>query len=278
MMVFMMFGWMEAVSLMLLLFALATTKALRLSPKQYNALQLLYDSTEGLNWVYPSDGQSVPWNFSDPSSDPCEDHWSGVACRNASSSTSTSCCSSVAATNEVIQLDLSMHHLAGFIPECFATNMTSLEVMDLHDNDLTGTIPSELGRLSSLKELYLSENDLSGSLPSIFGNFSDLQYLNVSFNRFTGQIPSTLYHLSSLVQMSMQSNLFTGSIVVPSSEGLELVDVSDNKFTESLPSNLPETAPILSTLDASRNCLSLEIPVNLCDLSNLTTLVLNGIP
>ena len=65
-----------------------------------------------------------------------------MTCRNASSSTSTSCYSSVAATNEVIQLDLSMHHLAGFIPECFATNMTSLEVMDLHENDLTGTIPS----------------------------------------------------------------------------------------------------------------------------------------
>ena len=177
MMLFMMFGWLKAVSLMLLLFALATTKALRLSPKQYNALQLLYDSTEGLNWVYPSDGQSVPWNFSDPSSDPCEDHWSGVTCRNASSSTSTSCYSSVAATNEVIQLDLSMHHLAGFIPKCFATNMTSLEVMELHGNDLTGTIPSELGSLSSLEVLYLYDNDLTGTIPSELGSLSALELM-----------------------------------------------------------------------------------------------------
>ena len=189
MMLFMMFGWLKAVSLMLLLFALATTKALRLSPKQYNALQLLYDSTEGLNWVYPSDGQSVPWNFSDPSSDPCEDHWSGVTCRNASSSTSTACYSSVAATNEVIQLDLSMHHLAGFIPECFATNMTSLEVMDLHDNDLTGTIPSELGSLSSLEWLSLYRNDLTGTIPSELGRLSSLEWLSLYRNDLTGTIP-----------------------------------------------------------------------------------------
>ena len=93
--------------------------------------------------------QSAPWNFSDPSSDPCEDHWSGVARRSASSSASNSCYSSVAATNEVTQLDLSTRRLAGFIPEYFATNITSLEAMDLHDDDLTGATPSELHKFWS---------------------------------------------------------------------------------------------------------------------------------
>ena len=111
--------WLILSQLLVLLCLTKTSKALGLSSKQYTALQALYDSTNGSNWRYPP--RATRWDFSDASSDPCEDNWSGVVCRD----------SPLAASNEVIQLDLSHHHLGGHLPDDFAANMTSLEVLNL---------------------------------------------------------------------------------------------------------------------------------------------------
>ena len=111
--------WLILSQLLVLLCLTKTSKALGLSSKQYTALQALYDSTNGSNWRYPP--RATRWDFSDASSDPCEDSWSGVVCRD----------SPLAASNEVIQLDLSHHHLGGHLPDEFAANMTSLEVLNL---------------------------------------------------------------------------------------------------------------------------------------------------
>jgi Leucine-rich repeat (LRR) protein len=46
--------------------------------------------------------------------------------------------------------------------------------IDLWFNDLTGTIPTELGNLSNLTTLYLYDNELTGSIPTELGNLSNL--------------------------------------------------------------------------------------------------------
>lgn len=53
--------------------------------------------------------------------------------------------------------------------------MTTIELLELHGNLLTGDIPSELGDLSELRDnLDLSSNRLSGPLPSQLGNLVEL--------------------------------------------------------------------------------------------------------
>ena len=42
--------------------------------------------------------------------------------------------------------------------------LSSLEELNLHDNDLAGPIPEELGSLSVLNKLFLSKNRLSGEV------------------------------------------------------------------------------------------------------------------
>ena len=44
--------------------------------------------------------------------------------------------------------------------------MTALRVLSLSYNDLTGSIPGELGNLTNLNTLELANNDLSGSVPA----------------------------------------------------------------------------------------------------------------
>ena len=47
----------------------------------------------------------------------------------------------------------------------------------LHDNQLTGAIPSTIGNLSNLKKHLLDTNQLTGAIPSTIGNLSNLEYL-----------------------------------------------------------------------------------------------------
>lgn len=67
--------------------------------------------------------------------------------------------------------------------------MTNLEVLDLHQNQLNGSIPPSLGNLSRIRYLDLSHNSFSGSIPSSIGNLQNLAHLNLSFNNLSGVIP-----------------------------------------------------------------------------------------
>lgn len=47
----------------------------------------------------------------------------------------------------------------------------------LQDNNISGPIPPELGRLAKLEEVDLSDNLLSGEIPSSLSLLRSLQYL-----------------------------------------------------------------------------------------------------
>ena len=65
--------------------------------------------------------------------------------------------------------------------------VTSLIVAN---NNLTGSLPAELGNLSELEELAFYDNSLTGSIPPELGNLSKLETLNLRNNMVTGLIPS----------------------------------------------------------------------------------------
>ena len=65
--------------------------------------------------------------------------------------------------------------------------------LDLHYNQLSREIPSELGNLANLEELYLSENQLTGPVPTWLGSLANLTVLSpFGSNQLTGEIPAEL--------------------------------------------------------------------------------------
>ena len=48
--------------------------------------------------------------------------------------------------------------------------------MHLFNNQLTGEIPKEIGKLINLQELNLSNNQLTGEIPKEIGKLTNLKY------------------------------------------------------------------------------------------------------
>lgn len=88
---------------------------------------------------------------------------------------------------------------------------SSLQVLQLDDNALTGSFPDAfLSQDSKIVHLSLSENDFTGSLPTHLSSWTLLKILDLHGNRFDGQIPSNLP--SSLVTLYLNRNLLTGEL------------------------------------------------------------------
>ncbi len=146
----------------------------------------------------------------------------------------------------------------------------------LTNNNLVGSLPTELGDLDNLIHLFFNKNDLTGSIPSTIGDLTDLEQLSLKDNELSGVIPSSIGNLSSLTQVTLQKNLLTGSI--PSSFGnltsLTHLYLSNNKLSGSIPTTIGNLTN-LTNLSFSQNELNGTIPSSLGDLSNLKYLYLN---
>jgi hypothetical protein len=98
-----------------------------LEVSQYNALYDFYNATNGPSWKWTNSSISVHWNFSDPYSDPCEDHWQGLNCH----CSSTSC--------NIIEIVLDRHNLTGFLPDSI-DSFPELKTIILRNNYLVAAL------------------------------------------------------------------------------------------------------------------------------------------
>ncbi|WP_419552385.1 cell wall-binding repeat-containing protein [Candidatus Poriferisodalis sp.] len=166
----------------------------------------------------------------------------------------------------VAEVSLSSNDLSGSIPPELG-NLTNLDKLWLSDNELTGSIPPELGNLTNLDTLLLYDNELSGSIPVELGNLTNLTELLLPGNRLSGSIPPELGNLTHLESLWLGSNRLSGSI--PPELGnltkLAELDLSDNELSGSIPDELGNLTS-LAELDLSGNDLSGCIPFRLTNV------------
>ena len=84
--------------------------------------------------------------------------------------------------------------------------------VDLRDNALAGSIPSDLGSLTNVRWLILSSNALTGTIPGALGSLGNLESLSLWRNELTGSIPSDLGSLTNVRWLILSSNALTGTI------------------------------------------------------------------
>lgn len=83
-------------------------------------------------------------------------------------------------------------------------SMTTVQQLDLSNNNLTGALPAEIRHLKNLQVLDISNNKMTG-LPAEVGQLSKLRVLNASNNQLTG-IPHELGNLQNLEILDLSGN------------------------------------------------------------------------
>lgn len=137
--------------------------------------------------------------------------------------------------NEIVALELPDNNLSGTLPVELGA-LIRLQRLVLNGNLLMDTIPANIGNLSQLEELNLANNDLTGNIPASLGDLRNLEVFDLSYNSLSGSIPRRVTLLSAydLDKVGLQYNA-EGAEIYLEVEGEGLVEgeqyIGDLNFT-----------------------------------------------
>ncbi|KAD7479789.1 hypothetical protein E3N88_02925 [Mikania micrantha] len=95
--------------------------------------------------------------------------------------------------------------------ECNSDPQPKIISVKLSNKNISGSIPSELAKLSSLEELWLDGNAFTGSILDFTG-CADLKIIHLENNQLTGVLPSSLADLPNLHKLYVQDNKLSGYV------------------------------------------------------------------
>ncbi len=140
----------------------------------------------------------------------------------------------------------------------------------LSNNNLTGSLPPELGDLKDLTHLLLDENQLTGIIPPELGKLKNLTFLSFYRNQLSGPIPIELTTLDQMGALFLGTNQLTGH--VPPELGklkqLGALGLSNNPLTGTFPVELT-TLDQLYLFSLSSTEMTGVIPPEIGNLTNL---------
>lgn len=179
--------------------------------------------------------------------------------------------SNISHCKELTVLAVEYNQLSGKIPLQLSF-LSQLQYLGLGSNNLTGSFPAWIANFSSgFLGVSLALNNLQGSIPPEIGRLSGLKIFQVYGNQFSGELPSSIYNLSSMTYFSVTQNRLQGEI--PPDIGLkfphlEVFAGGVNNFTGRIPDSL-SNASGLQVLDFAENRLTGTVPSGLGRLPNL---------
>jgi len=146
---------------------------------------------------------------------------------------------------------------------------TSLKMIQLTSNNLSGGFPANLFELRNLETIDLQDNLLSGPLPNDFSDLPYLTNLNIDHNQFSGTLPS-FKNSTSLTRIDLGYNSFTGTIPTNFLQGLPrkqsvYVDLIANNIEGDIPTELDRFSELYLFLSDNKITV---VPPSLCDTDN----------
>lgn len=165
------------------------------------------------------------------------------------------------------------NNLSGVLPPELGFH-SKLEAFEVSENRFTGNLPENLCAGKTLFGVTAFSNDLNGEIPKSLENCQTLRTIQLYNNRFSGEIPSGVWTLLNLTSLMLSRNSFSGELPSKVAWNLTRLEIGNNKFSGQIP-DLSSWGGLI-VINASNNLLSGPIPVELTNLSQLTTLGLDG--
>ena len=103
------------------------------------------------------------------------------------------------------------NNLVGEIPPEINV-LTSLEELDLYDNDVSGPFPGSMVDLKNLTMLNVEQNSMSGGPFDVLTALENMRSLRISFNDFNGNLPADISNFEKLRELWIAGNSFDGEI------------------------------------------------------------------
>ena len=171
-------------------------------------------------------------------------------------------------------LHLSSCNLHARFPENIF-QVTTLQTLDISENELLNGLLPVLPENSSLQTLLLSHTNFSGPLPHSISNLK-LSMLKLDRCNFSGPLPNSLAKLTELVDLDLSVNGFVGPI--PSFTLLKKLvnlNLAYNFLTGSILSTDWEALQNLRNIELNNNSFSGCIPLALLNIPELQKIILS---
>ncbi|XP_021834425.1 probable leucine-rich repeat receptor-like serine/threonine-protein kinase At3g14840 isoform X2 [Prunus avium] len=176
------------------------------------------------------------WSFSGDA-DPCNHikPWNDTNAGEGSDGVTCDCSFASSTVCHITTIVMKGQDLPGTLPKEMA-RLTYLKEIILSRNYLSGPIPPEWGSLP-LVHISLVANRLTGSIPKEIGNITTLKSLDISMNNFYGRLPRQLGNFPLIERMLLTSNNFTGELPDTFGDLTTLKDfrVGDSHFSGQIP-------------------------------------------
>ncbi|KAA3463750.1 leucine-rich repeat receptor protein kinase MSP1-like [Gossypium australe] len=145
---------------------------------------------------------------------------------------------SICQGSSLLVLDLSNNSLSGSVPECLIQMSVSLGVLNLKRNNLSSNILDILPENCVLHTLDLSRNRLGEKVPKSLVKCRMLEVLDLGNNQIDDTFPCHLKSTSRLRVLVLRSNKFKGDINCRENitwPMLQIIDLASNSFGGKLP-------------------------------------------
>ncbi|XBH77009.1 hypothetical protein VPH35_103555 [Triticum aestivum] len=195
---------------------------------------------------------------------------------------------------DLTYLDISSTGITDRFPDWFSSSFSKITYMDIPNNQITGSLPKNMGNMSlgilycpsnnisgriprlprNLDTLDISRNSLSRPLPSDFGA-PELSAISLFSNYIIGQIPLFVCELY-VYSLGFSNNLLQGELPQCfSTRDKAFLLLSNNRLSGKFPPFL-KNCTMLSFLDLARNRFSRTLPMWIGNLGELQFLWLSN--
>lgn len=84
--------------------------------------------------------------------------------------------------------------------------------INLWDNNMSGTLPAELGTLSAVYQIHMGGNNITGPLPESMAALTKLDMLALPNNQMSGEISEKFGDIEGLTKFWINDNNFSGAV------------------------------------------------------------------